>query len=289
MASRKKSRGRKAAEKVDEPIGIEELDRVHGLQDVSLQDYINAVSAYVLGHRQIPKGRKKAAQIRLSNQLARALDGELKRRLPELKGVEVKETKVAGGLRTVNADLSQSDKLDGLRLAVEIKPVNLAVGRAIWNRFGDLRAFAVNIHLKFPFCIVGGVLVIPTVEETGTTESKEAEKVEEVLATEEGADAVQELKAEADVRSDPTAPESSESAIQYKDTRHLIRLAIRRLVRARGRKTEADAAHQLEAIAVIVYDPRTATIDSELPASETGLTWRNFVEELALNYEARFE
>jgi hypothetical protein len=39
------------------------------------------------------------------------------------------------------------------------------VGRAIWNRFGDLRTFAVNLHLKFPFAVVGGLMTIPTWEE----------------------------------------------------------------------------------------------------------------------------
>lgn len=54
------------------------------------------------------------------------------------------------------------------RLAVELKPVNLAVVRAIWNRFGDIRTFAVNLHLKFPFAVLGGVLAIPTYEELPT-------------------------------------------------------------------------------------------------------------------------
>jgi hypothetical protein len=55
-------------------------------------------------------------------------------------------------------------------LAVEIKPTYRAIGRAIWNRYGDVRAFAVNIHLKFPFAVVGGIQVLPTidVEDDGT-------------------------------------------------------------------------------------------------------------------------
>ena len=75
------------------------------------------------------------------------------------------ERDVSGALRIVKADVSENHPLDGLRLAVELKPVNLAVGRAIWNRFGDIRTFAVNLHLKFPFAVVGGVLAIPTYEE----------------------------------------------------------------------------------------------------------------------------
>ena len=60
--------------------------------------------------------------------------------------------------------MSEVSEADGLKLAVEIKPVHLAVGRAIWNRFGDIRTFAVNVHLKFPFAVVGGILTLPTTE-----------------------------------------------------------------------------------------------------------------------------
>jgi hypothetical protein len=100
--------------------------------------------------------------------LGQALADELRERLPQFRHGIVGESKVSGALRSVNADVSEIHPIDGLRLAIELKPVNLAVGRAIWNRFGDIRTFAVNLHLKFPFCVVGGVLVLPTYEETGT-------------------------------------------------------------------------------------------------------------------------
>ena len=64
----------------------------------------------------------------------------------------------------MKADVSEITETDGLKLAVEIKPVHLAVGRAVWNRFGDIRTFAVNVHLKFPFAVVGGILTLPTTE-----------------------------------------------------------------------------------------------------------------------------
>ena len=64
----------------------------------------------------------------------------------------------------MKADVSEITEIDGLKLAVEIKPVHLAVGRAVWNRFGDIRTFAVNAHLKFPFAVVGGILTLPTTE-----------------------------------------------------------------------------------------------------------------------------
>lgn len=127
--------------------------------------------------RKKPPSKGKVAQIRLSNALARALLNDLRTRLDKLNEDRPKkekldafktafagERKVGGGLRSVNADLSEMTTENGLTLAIEIKPVHLAVGRAIWNRFGDIRSFAVNIHLKFPFAVVGAVTTYPTKE-----------------------------------------------------------------------------------------------------------------------------
>ena len=160
---------------------------------------------------------------------------------------------MAGALRTANADLSEPHPLDGLRLAIEIKPINLAVGRAIWNRFGDIRTFAVNIHLKFPFAVVGGILVIPTFE---------------------WGEARDDSGMKAEVR---------------KPTLHLIERAIERLDRAGGRRSEADSPHLLEAIAVIVYDPDIRRLREDIPPPGSGLRWEEFIAELAASYRARFE
>ena len=74
-----------------------------------------------------------------------------------------------------------------------------------------------------------------------------------------------------------------------KSTLHLIDRAIERLVRAGGRKSEAESAHLLEGIAVVVYDPDTGTINDQLPKPGSGLRWEEFVSALALSYKARFE
>ncbi len=226
-------------------VGLAEVDALEGNKDVHLQDYLSGVSAYVKHHKTLTDGQKKATQIRLSDALGRALLNQLTQTIPQLGKTGVAgERKVAGALRTVNADVSESHELDGLRLAVEIKPVNLAVGRAIWNRFGDIRTFAVNIHLKFPFAVVGGVLVIPTYE-----------------VTKKG----------------------------KKSTVGLIERAIERLRRSGGRSNEGDSPHLLEAIAVVVYDPDTASLVPDLPPPESGLRWDDFVSTLAATYLARFE
>jgi hypothetical protein len=129
-----------------------------------------------------------------------------------------------------------------------LKPVNLAVGRAIWNRFGDIRTFAVNLHLKFPFAVLGGVLAVPTYEEVTTPKG-----------------------------------------VVRRSTTTLISRAVDRLTRAGGRRTEGDAAHLLEGVGVIVYDPDTATLEPALPPVGSGLRWDEFVDALATAYQARFE
>jgi hypothetical protein len=64
---------------------------------------------------------------------------------------------------------------------------------------------------------------------------------------------------------------------------------VNRLVRAGGRRTEGDAAHLLEAIAVIVYDPDSGTLDQSVPPPGSGLRWDEFIATLVTAYEARFE
>jgi hypothetical protein len=277
------SRSRRKSKRNPDPTGIAEIDRLATISPCLIQDYVIGVSAYVRYSNTLAAGPKKAAQIRLSNALARSLADDLTANLSQLKGKLVtEEQKVAGGLRTANADVSESHGLDGLRLAVELKPINLAVGRAIWNRFGDIRTFAVNIHLKFPFAVVGGVLVIPTYEEVGTKAAKKAEQQEEEIENEDG-ETVEE-------NAESLTERVAESVIPLrKSTVHLIERAIERLIRAGGRKSEAEAAHLLEGIAVVAYNPDTATIDPNLPKPGSGLRWEEFVNALVSSYRARFE
>lgn len=275
---------KKASKKPVEPTGIAEIDCLATLDPCTIEAYVAGVSAYVRQSSGLAAGPKKAGQIRLSNALARALADDLGTQLPRLKGKLVThEQKVAGGLRTANADVSESHHLDGLRLAVELKPINLAVGRAIWNRFGDIRTFAVNIHLKFPFAVVGGVLVIPTYEESGTKAAKSAEVKEQAEA---------EGDTPAEIAYDVAVAEAAELAPakpSRRSTLHLIERAIERLVRAGGRKSEAESSHLLESIAVVVYDPETGVLDAEMPKPGSGLRWDEFVTALATSYRARFE
>jgi hypothetical protein len=60
-------------------------------------------------------------------------------------------------------------------------------------------------------------------------------------------------------------------------------------MRAGGRENEGDAAHLLEGIAVLAYDPITGKIDPDLPSAESGLCWSNFIATMSKAYDGRFE
>jgi hypothetical protein len=262
--------------------GITLIDGLANLpqNECTLETYVKAASEYVRRSRELGPGPKKAGQIRLSNALARAFLTSLNPKLPELKNAFAGERMISGALRSVSADVSEIHPTDGLRLAVELKPVNLAVGRAIWNRFGDIRTFAVNVLLKFPFCVVGAVLTVPTYEESGTPDAAEAMEKESAVAMEPD--------------EDPNAlteetPIPARGTGARKSTLHLVERAIARLVRAGGRETEGDAPHLLEGIAVVVYDPDKGRIEENIPPAGSSLRWSEFVEMMAAAYRGRFE
>lgn len=59
-------------------------------------------------------------------------------------------------------------------------------------------------------------------------------------------------------------------------------------MRSGGRRNETEAAHLLEGVAVIVYDPDTGNLDPDLPPKGSGLRWDEFINALAFAYDNRF-
>ncbi len=147
-----------------EPTGLTLVDHLGELAAPTIEDYCVASAEYIREASKIGDQKGKSAQLRLSNGLSHATLAGLRAKGLSLGSAVAGERTVGGGLRSVKADVSETTETDGLKLAVEIKPVHLAVGRAVWNRFGDIRTFAVNVHLKFPFAVVGGILTLPTTE-----------------------------------------------------------------------------------------------------------------------------
>jgi hypothetical protein len=230
-----------------ESTGLALVDGLPALSSPTIDDYCQASAEYIRQASVVGSAKSKAAQIRLSNALAAVTVADLERRGLDLSLAFAGEREVGGGLRSVKVDVSETSVTDGLRLAVEIKPVHLAVGRAIWNRFGDVRTFAVNIHLKFPFAVVGGILTLPTTERLRSGDDSE-----------------------------------------WKSTAHLVSRAVGRFMRAGGRRTEGDAAHLLEGIAVVAFDREVGRVEPELPPAGSGLRWDEFIATMADAYQSRF-
>ena len=269
--------------------GISAVDSLSVNARPAIIDYVEAVSHYVLQAPHLTPSDAKTAQIALSAGLGRVLLTALQAKIPTLDAFAGEQT-VAGALRTARADVSEAHKLDGLRLAVEIKPVNLAVGRALWNRFGDIRAFAVNIHLKFPFAVVGGILAVPTWEwKAPGKESREPHPTDAVVGEPEAVLDEEEGSQEDEVVTELSDAVKAKKQLVKASTTHLLRRLERRLERTRKRLTEADPPHLLEAVALLVYDPTEGTLDHELPKPGTGLRWEEFVGSLVDAYEVRFE
>ena len=228
--------------------GLPLTDGLVSLPRPQLADYCRAAAEYITAASVVTPSQAKIAQVRLSNALGVIMLADLRERLGQpLPAAYAGEREVGGGLRTVQADVSEMTARNGLSLAVEIKPVHLAVGRAIWNRFGDIRTFAVNIHLKFPFAVIGGIMTLPT---------------EERLV--------------------------SGNDLNWKPTTTLIARAADRFARAGNRRTEAEAAHLLEGIAIVAFDHRTGEIDTSVPPPGKGLRWNEFIDAMASAYDARF-
>ena len=229
------------------PTGLTLVDGLAGLDSPTIDDYCRAAAEYIRMASSVGSGSGKAAQIRLSQALAVVAVRDLRQAGASIIDAVSAEREVGGGLRSVKADVSEVSETDGLKLAIEIKPVHLAVGRAIWNRFGDVRTFAVNVHLKFPFAVVGGILTLPTSERSRSGHDTE-----------------------------------------WKSTTHLITRAVSRFARAGGRRTEGDAAHLLEGVAVIAFDRETGALEPDLPSVGSGLRWQEFIQGMAETYQARF-
>jgi hypothetical protein len=289
VVGKAKSPRKARAPKPIKPTDIASVDALVGNEHPTIGDYVRAVSDYVVESGKpgrLSSGQSKTAQIQLSLALGRALTDELKARSPMINPVSG-ERKLAGALRTARADVSEAHELDGVRLAIEIKPINLAVGRAIWNRFGDVRAFAVNIHLKFPFAVVGAVLAVPVWE--WVPQGKQ-----DVQASETEPDDVTDIDDEAVETDEIVADELPDGTddtktLVHRTTEHLIARLVKRLARTRKRLSEADAAHLFEAVTVIVYDPDKGILDPDNPPPGSGLRWDEFVGALVDNYEVRFE
>ena len=84
-----------------------------------------------------------------------------------------KEAEFQGGLSSKRVDVSYADAKHGLMLAVSIKGINFpSFGKNLPNRFADLCTEAVNLHMRFPFAVMGLLFVMPEDAHQNQTERR---------------------------------------------------------------------------------------------------------------------
>lgn len=67
-----------------------------------------------------------------------------------------------GGLGPKKVDVSYSDDQHGLHLAVSIKSISFPTwGKNLKNRFSDMCAEAITLHMRFPYSVVCGLFAMP--------------------------------------------------------------------------------------------------------------------------------
>jgi hypothetical protein len=119
---------------------------------------------------------KKLYSEKLSHGLAYALAAKLRDAgfhgtRPEAGGP--KEAQFQGGLSSKRVDVSYSDEMHGLMLGVSVKGINFpSFGKNLPNRFADLCTEAVNLHMRFPFAVLGVLFVMPEDADLDLTERR---------------------------------------------------------------------------------------------------------------------
>ncbi|MBI1902132.1 MAG: hypothetical protein HYS13_13610 [Planctomycetia bacterium] len=92
--------------------------------------------------------------------------------LPKSDAVEVGAVRVIGGIRPQNYDVGY--RPDGARFVFDSKTLNdtRSVGKNFQNMVNDLGTEATTVHIRFPFAVVGFMVVIPSPCFTGTIRSR---------------------------------------------------------------------------------------------------------------------
>ncbi|MGI5868299.1 MAG: hypothetical protein ACOX9C_02495 [Kiritimatiellia bacterium] len=81
---------------------------------------------------------------------------------PQKDAVEVGPVRVIGGIRPQNYDVGY--RPDGVRFVLDSKTLNdtKSVGKNFQNMLNDLGTEATTVHIRFPYAVVGFVVVIPS-------------------------------------------------------------------------------------------------------------------------------
>ena len=151
--------------------------------------------------------------------------------------VEVGPARVIGGIRSQDYDVAY--RPDGPRIVFDGKTLNSlkSAGKNWRNMINDISTESSSVHTRFPYCIMGFLLVMP----------------KQALSD----------KYKVDI--------------------------IRTLERLGTRKSVLDENHLSEAIAFVVWDPKTGKIDPNIPNSNSNIRIEKFSERVFHRYLERYK
>jgi hypothetical protein len=151
--------------------------------------------------------------------------------------VEVGPVRIIGGVRPQNFDVGY--RPDGVRFAFDSKTLNdrSSIGKNWQNMINDLATEATTVHSRFPYAVVGFMVIYP----------KPAVTAAHLSAT------------------------------------------IGTLERLGGRTLVDEPEHRAEAVSLVIWEPDTGTIDSDIPPAGSPLRIECFSEHVENAYVARYK
>jgi len=119
--------------------------------------------------------------------------------------VEVGPVRVIGGIRPQNYDVGY--RPDGTRFAFDSKTLNdtKSVGKNFQNMVNDLGTEATTVHTRFPYAVVGFMVVIPAPCFTGETRKRFTRQLDRLVGRDSPIDLAHKAEAVSLVLWDPTA------------------------------------------------------------------------------------
>jgi hypothetical protein len=267
---------------------------LHSVEEIStaaeptIDDYVRAVSEYVKLKPHLTRPQASSARNALDEAIGRAVATRLTARLP-LVTPHRGQIPVAGGIRQMGVDLVHAHPFDGLQVAIDITAINHTGNGNTWKRLKDTNNFALTVHSKFPFAVVGRILTMPTwywelkPTDASTQRPSGLGKGLHALIPETIPEPRQAPEDQALWRTPSGAVFRRRRAVQ-----DAIRL-IKEIDVTRARDIDTDPPHLVEATAVLVYDPDTAELCEHLPARGLGLRFDDFLETLVAAYRVRFD
>jgi hypothetical protein len=189
--------------------------------------------------------------------------------------VEVGHFRVVGGVRPQNFDVGY--RPDGVRIAFDSKSLNDtdSVQKNSLNMVNDLSAEATTVHSRFPYAVVGLMVIFPI-------QCAVVERDEPTLQVPKSVTFGPVISSKTGPRREPITP------LRY--TLYSRVAALVETLERLGRRTSIkDPDYMAEAISLVFWNPLNGTIDPNFPAPTSPLRIENFSSQIERAYRERYK